>query len=111
METAMLNRWDRTLRPGGGGNGRPDRPEGLVKGGHRGRDVVALISLLLALAALWTAVYSVNVRSWGEYRPPAAELQDPPPAPTILLPALTLDDAQEILARVAREGEDSHGER
>lgn len=78
---------------------------------HRGRDTAALAGLVVVLAALWAAIFFFSARSWGEYRPPAAELQDPPPAPTILLPALTLDEAQEIIERAARGGGGSHGER
>ncbi len=100
----MLKRWGRTLRPGGDGNGRPVRPDGLVKGRHRGRDVLVLISLVLALAALWAATFFSTTRSWGEYRPPQAALQDPPPPPTILVPSLSLDEAWEIIEHTAGEG-------
>ena len=78
---------------------------------RRGRDVVALTVLVGVLAALWATTFFASTRSWGEYRPPSVELQDPPPAPTILVPSLSLDEARQILERAASEGERAHGGR
>ncbi len=78
---------------------------------RRGRDVVALAVLVGVLAALWATTFFASTRSWGEYRPPSVELQDPPPPPTILVPSLSLDEARQILERAAGGGEGSHGGR
>jgi hypothetical protein len=75
------------------------------------RDVAVLGVLLAVLAALWTGTFLWGTRSWGEYRPAGAELQEPLPPPDILLSRLTLDQAREIIARAAASEMDSHGAR
>lgn len=107
----LLARGNAASPPDGDGNGGPIPRDAAVEIGQRGRDVAALVALGAVLAALWVGVFSVSARSWGEYRPPVAELQAPPPPPTILVPDLTVEEAREILARAAGAQRDSHGER
>jgi len=77
--------------------------------GQRGRDIVALVALGVALAALWATTFYSSTRLWGEYRPAMVDLQEPPPPLTILVPSLSLDEARQILERAAGGGEGSHG--
>jgi hypothetical protein len=72
--------------------------------------VVALVALGVALAALWATTFSSSTRSWGEYRPAAADLQEPFPPATLLVPSLSLEEARRILEGAAEGGRSSHGE-
>jgi hypothetical protein len=93
------------------GNAQRARRDTSGRAGHRGRDAAALAGLVVVLAALWAATFFSSARVWGEYRPEVAELQDPPPPPTILVPALTLDEARKMIERAADGGVGSHDPR
>jgi len=92
-------------------NSYPAPRDPTAKMGRRGRDAVALAALVVVLGALWAITFFASTRSWGEYRPPSVELQDPPPPPAIVVPNLSLDEARQILERAAGGGEGSHGGR
>ncbi len=87
------NRWERTWPADGDGDRGSVPPDAIGDGGHRGREAVALATLVVFLAALWAAIFFSSTRVWGEYRSPAVELQDPPPRPSILVPTLSLGAA------------------
>lgn len=92
-------------------NSHPAPSDPTAKMGRRGRDVVALVALGVALAALWATTFYSSTGLWGEYRPATVDLQEPPPPPTILVPSLSLDEARQILEGAAGGGEGSHGGR
>ena len=93
------------------GNGERVPCNGTTEVTHRGRDAAALAALGVVLAALWAATFFSSTRVWGEYRPTGVELQEPPPPPTILVPALSLDEAREIVERAAGDGVGAHDTR
>ncbi len=92
----------------GGGNGGPIPRDARVEVPHRGRDLLPLVAIVVVLAALWAAIFFSGSRVWGEYHPSAAELQDPPPPPIVDLPALSLEEAREIVERAASQGASLH---
>ncbi len=92
------------------GNGQVPR-EIRVSIRRRGRDLAALVGIGGALAVLWAVTFSFSVQDWGEYRPAGLDFQAPPPAPTIIIPRLTLREAQDLIGLHGDRGEASHDPR
>ena len=109
VPTAMRGKVTLSAAHEGNGEGLPCNTTAQVW--HRGRDAAALAGLMVVLAALWAAIFFSSTRVWGEYRPIAGELQEPPSPPTILVPTLSLDEAREIIERAAGEGVGAHDTR
>ncbi len=103
-----LTRENSAPAPAGNGNGGPILPDAAMEVPHRGRDVLPLVAIGVVLAALWAAIFFSGTRVWGEYHPSAAELQDPPPPPIVDLPALSLEQAREIVERAESQGASLH---
>lgn len=109
VPAAMRGKVALSAAHGGNGEGLPCDTTAHVW--HRARDVAALAALVVLLATLWVGIFFSSTRLWGEYRPNAAERQEPPPRATILVPRLTLEEAREVVEHAAAQAEGSYGGR
>lgn len=89
-------------------SGWPLSQEPSAAKGHRGRDAAGLAAFVMFLAALWTATFLWVERPWGEYRPATGDLREPLSPPDFLIPALSLEEARQIVEQAGTVNRSAH---